>query len=330
MTFELTDKPVTSDVETAEFPYQNTIEGADKFGLWHANPIYEQPLGALLPKMGDVEAKSFFRSLGEQGQQLPITLFEGKILDGWHRYCGMQWNGKPAKFVDFAGDYNAAADYVVAHNFNRRHLNASQRAMFAEGLATLCPGRPKLEVPSEGAIKKGKSIADAAASANVSERSVDSARKVKKNAVPEVVDAVRDGKLSLSRAEKISALPKEEQAEAINVPSTPKAAAERAAKTTQNCAVKAETVELAVYEALAKERDELKTLLDDMTDVVAAQKAFEEGSPQSEILSLKTQLRATEKKRDGLMTKVVEQQKEIAGLKTALKKTGKVKETAEA
>lgn len=330
MKFELSAEAVTSAVATKEFPFLNEIDGAGRAGMWHANPIYEQhPLGALLPKMGDAEAKAFFRSLGEQGQKLPTVLFEGKILDGWHRYCGMQWNGAVAQFVDFSGTYEEAADFVVAHNFSRRHLNASQRAMFAEGLANLCPGRPALEVPSDKATPKGKSRTDAAKSANVSPRSVDSARKVKKNAVAEVVDAVRDGKLSLARAEKISELPRDEQAEAISAPSTPKATAERAAKAEKATKEKSETVELHVYEALVKERDEFKEALADMTDIVEAQKAFETGSPQSEILALKTTNRAVEKTRDKLMIQNAELKKEVAGLKAALKKgAGKVKAEA--
>jgi hypothetical protein len=77
---------------------------------------------------------------------------------------------------------------VIARNLNRRHLDASQRAMIAAELATMARGRP--EKASNDAL-----ISDATAARllNVSEPSVERAKALKRDAAPNVVDAVRAG-----------------------------------------------------------------------------------------------------------------------------------------
>ena len=59
-------------------------------------------------------------------QPLTITLFEGQVLDGWHRYMmSLAANVKPV-FEVYGGD--DPAGYVIKMNNNRRHQTPSQRA----------------------------------------------------------------------------------------------------------------------------------------------------------------------------------------------------------
>jgi hypothetical protein len=50
-------------------------------------PDYEQhPLSAIFPKMSEKEFAGLCADIAANGLAHPIVVFEGKILDGWHRY----------------------------------------------------------------------------------------------------------------------------------------------------------------------------------------------------------------------------------------------------
>jgi hypothetical protein len=92
-------------------------------------------------------------------------------------------------------------------NLNRRHLSPSQRAMIAADLATTKHG---------GARRKAQNCAlthaQAAEHFSVSERQVDKAAAVLKaetggHAATELVEQIRSGEMSLSRAEKLLHIP---------------------------------------------------------------------------------------------------------------------------
>jgi hypothetical protein len=101
--------------------------------------------------------------------------------------------GVTPRFEMFDGDEAAAVRHVVSLNLKRRHLNESQRAMVAAGLAKLRPGANQ-HAPSEVAqICATSSVPvvtqrEAADLLNVSRRAVQSAR------------AVERGKLAVSAA----------------------------------------------------------------------------------------------------------------------------------
>jgi hypothetical protein len=93
--------------------------------------------------------------------------------------------------------------YVIDLNLKRRHLNESQRGMVAARLANLENGvradRSSANLRSLAPVSQGY----AATLLNTSERTVNSAKKVIKNGVSEVVKAVENGKLSVSVAERL-------------------------------------------------------------------------------------------------------------------------------
>jgi N6-adenosine-specific RNA methylase IME4/DNA-binding transcriptional regulator YdaS (Cro superfamily) len=82
--------------------------------------------------------------------------------------------------------------------------------MIAEKLATMPEGRPK-KTPKN----LGVSQTDAATMLNVSHTSVEQARKVRTEAVPEVAAAVESGKVSVSAAATLAEAPPEKQREVI-------------------------------------------------------------------------------------------------------------------
>jgi len=87
--------------------------------------------------------------------------------------------------------FNVVLDRVVAANLMRRHLTTGQRAMTAAALATMTSGaRTDLE-PSAN-LREVKSIKQSADQLSVSERTVDTAKAIKRDA-PDLADEVSKG-----------------------------------------------------------------------------------------------------------------------------------------
>jgi len=95
---------------------------------------------------------------------------------------------------------------VLSKNLHRRHLDSSQRAMVAAKIAGMKQGaRSDLSPIGE------KSQADAADALNVGKRSVERAREVSEDGIPELIAAVESGEVSVSAAAEVASLPDDEQ-----------------------------------------------------------------------------------------------------------------------
>lgn len=60
----------------------------------------------------------------------PIILFQGKILDGRHRYEAARKAGVDAQFQDFIGTTEQAIKYVTSENVKRRMLTSREKEFF--------------------------------------------------------------------------------------------------------------------------------------------------------------------------------------------------------
>jgi len=60
----------------------------------------------------------------------PIATYEGKILDGRHRYEAALKAGVDPVFVEFKGTKEEAIAYVTSENVARRHLNNQEKMFF--------------------------------------------------------------------------------------------------------------------------------------------------------------------------------------------------------
>lgn len=181
--------------------------------------MYQQhPLSAAFPAMSVDDFQSLKDSITEIGVQNPITLFEGMVIDGWHRYSAATELGMDCPVVELAGV--DPRDFVLAQNKARRHITVAQLAMAANAVYQWqAAGRPAANSAGPAELRQS----DIAERTGVSVRSLRQASKVEKEAAPEVVAAVKSGTVGLEKAAAIAKLPKEEQAAAIHKP-TPKAA----------------------------------------------------------------------------------------------------------
>lgn len=91
---------------------------------------YEQhPIAiALMPGgMNEEEFDALCEDVEQRGILMPATLYEGKVLDGWHRYRAHRRTGKPLIYVNYEG--NDPSGYVAACNVLRRKLSSLQKAL---------------------------------------------------------------------------------------------------------------------------------------------------------------------------------------------------------
>ncbi|MFG5778013.1 hypothetical protein ACFIQF_13140 [Comamonas sp. J-3] len=157
-------------------------------------------------------------SIAEIGVQNPITLFEGMVLDGWHRYNAANEVLMPCPHVELAAGTDPR-HFVLAQNKARRHVTQAQLAMATTAVYQWMPvGKPAEVNSALSAELPAKTTKELAAVAGVGVRSIEQAKTVQTKAAPEVVEAVKSGAIGLPKAAAIAQLPKEEQAAAIEKP----------------------------------------------------------------------------------------------------------------
>lgn len=86
------------------------------------------PLAALIPPMLNDEQVELERDIQANGQGQPIILFEGKILDGRHRYAVCQKLKLTPETTTFTGTEAEAKALVLSLNVHRRHLSFEQKS----------------------------------------------------------------------------------------------------------------------------------------------------------------------------------------------------------
>ena len=176
-------------------------------------PLEEYRIGELA---ADVKA---------HGLHIPIETLGGKILDGRRRYLACrQARVEPTYRAVSPADPVA---YVLSLNLHRRHLDVAQRAMVGAKAREYYDSKAKERMSLGGGDKKSASAksgpvrvpdpihADArdevAETVGVCGSSIDSATKVLKNGIPELVEAVEQGAIPIKTAARIASLPADAQ-----------------------------------------------------------------------------------------------------------------------
>src|SRR5215471_5567565 len=100
-----------------------------------------------VPAMPSAELRELAKDIKANGLQVPIVLYEGKILDGRHRYHACVTEGIEPVFVDFEGD--DPFDFVLSMNLHRRHLSAAQLKRLAQTTIKRSPARSDNSIAQE-------------------------------------------------------------------------------------------------------------------------------------------------------------------------------------
>jgi len=193
----------------------------------------------LFPVMPAAQFDALVEDIRDNGLQSPIILFEGKILDGRHRYKACVNLGIDPDFEEFEGA--DALAFVISHNLARRHLDESQRAMIAAKIANMKLGSNQ---HTQGASIGAPSVSkkDAAKRMNVGTSSIDRAKKVLDTGTADLQQAVEEGKVAVSVAAKIAELPQEQQDKIVAQP-RPDQAIKKVAREEKEQALAAKTIE---------------------------------------------------------------------------------------
>ena len=88
-------------------------------------------------------------SIASEGLHQPITLYEGRILDGRNRHKAALEVGYPLSAKDFKtfdGTYDAARRYVIDVNGHRRHLTKGQTEKVIKKLIEAYPDKSNRDI----------------------------------------------------------------------------------------------------------------------------------------------------------------------------------------
>jgi hypothetical protein len=164
--------------------------------------------------MNDAELRALADNIKARGLDHDLVLHEGKILDGRNRHLACEIAGVEPTFVEWQGK-GSPLEWVVGENLLRRHMSSSQRAVVALGLLPLleeeAKGRQRV---SQGRGKKvllecntlsGKGAASmiAARIARTNHNYVHALKAIEA-AAPELVERIRDGKITVPEARQLS------------------------------------------------------------------------------------------------------------------------------
>ena len=173
----------------------------------HSIESESHELANLFPMHNAVEFQALCDDIAKNGQLEPITMLNGKIVDGRNRWMACMVLGIKPKTVELSIN---PLNLVIANNIRRRHLTKSQLAMVAMKLAILSEERPELGLQNCAVTQK-----EAADLLGVSKTYVDHAQKVCTKAIPEVAALVESGKLPVNTAAKLANATPEQQREAV-------------------------------------------------------------------------------------------------------------------
>lgn len=160
--------------------------------------LKQHPLSAAFPAMSAEDFQALKDDIEVNGQREPVTVLDGMVLDGWHRYRACTDLGlKVTQFTFKAGDDPVA--FVESANLHRRHLTATQRAAAVVAVrAWAPPKRPAAAPAQKGAaaapLSTNKEMAKAA---NVSVRTIKDAKAGHKAGLG---DLMKEGALTAEEA----------------------------------------------------------------------------------------------------------------------------------
>lgn len=159
------------------------------------------PALAAFPLMTGEAFKAFTTDIKRNGQLEDIWLWRAGvrklILDGRNRLRACAELGVTPRFRLL--EHGDPISFVISMNLQRRMLNESQRAIVAAKLDLLPRGRP-----SKLRRQTALSSREAAHVLNVGESSVERARRVLTKGVPELVERVEIGEMSVTAAAELA------------------------------------------------------------------------------------------------------------------------------
>jgi hypothetical protein len=178
--------------------------------------LTQHPLSAAFPRPSSEEFKALKESIDVIGVQIPITVYDGQVIDGWSRYCAATELRMDCPMVEL--DDTDPRDFAKSQT-SRRNLTASQIAMVITAIYKWQPvGANQHKSASTLNVHPPKSSSELAKIAGVHINTITQAKAVQTHAAPELQAAVKNGMVGLPKAAAIAKLPKAKQVEALTKP----------------------------------------------------------------------------------------------------------------
>lgn len=181
------------------------------------------PLCEMLPPMSDADYTRLRDDIKAHGMREPIVEFEGQILDGRHRFRACAELGIKPSFKPYAGD--DPAGYVYSSNVAHRHLSKTQLGIVAAKLKGYYAEQAALRMKAgtdpmvnspQGDAGTARDLAGKAC--GVSGTTVDEAEAILKRGIPELIDKVTRGLISINQGQQIAKMSKSRQLEIVSLP----------------------------------------------------------------------------------------------------------------
>lgn len=188
--------------------------------------LEQHPLSAAYPPMPEEELQALAGDIEAHGLHSAIVIYQGKVIDGWHRALACRIAGVNPRMIEYKGGDPRA--FVESANEHRRHMTASQRALAKVALNDWRPEGGQQSTPPNGGVGSAgesappnggvKSTAEMASEAHVGTRTIERAKEVHKHGSDALKEAVREGKIPVHKAADIAKLPKPQQDKALAEP----------------------------------------------------------------------------------------------------------------
>lgn len=190
--------------------------------------IIHEALRAYIDPLTEHEYAALERSILTEGCRDALVCWGEVLIDGHNRYAICQSHNLPYKIVqnDNFENIEDVQLWMIDNHLARRSVSDFQRGMLALRKKEIIVNRMKAQeeqTPPEQAesevaipvIKPTQSRQEIARLAGISSSAVVQIEKIQKTAAPELVQAVRDGTISISAAAAVASLPSNEQVAAV-------------------------------------------------------------------------------------------------------------------
>lgn len=295
----------------------------------------QHPLSAAFPRMANDEFQELKDSIETNGVLNPISLLDGMVLDGWHRYSAATELGMDCPAV-VLGDGIDPRDFVLAQNKARRNLTASQRANAVTAVFQWRPhGDQRSAVtadrPNEPAVtaEVSKTTKELAAIAGVGTRTIEQAKAVHAGAVQEVQDAVKVGAVTVEVAAAVAKLPAKDQVMlAAKGPDAMRAAIRSEASTRATAQVKQAKAQADVDQNAADAHGDVDpiALLEEAEQQISTLQAelvaLQADDQKAETLKFKRLAEIANRRQNELMETVNAREKELQRMSNWLRRIG--------
>lgn len=190
--------------------------------------IIHEGLRAYIDPLTEHEYAALERSILTEGCRDALVLWGEVLIDGHNRYAICQRHNIPFKTIqnDHFKDIEDVQLWMIDNHLARRSVSDFQRGMLALRKKEIISMRIKAQDESDTSgneetdvaipvVKPTQSRQEIARVAGISSNAVLQIEKIQRAAAPELVQAVRDGTISISAAAAVATLPSNEQAAAV-------------------------------------------------------------------------------------------------------------------